>query len=309
MIYAFYDRMGIIDFHVIESLRKYNNFFSIIFVSNVKIKKDELDKISFVEKIIISDHQEMDFGSWKLGLEFLKPKKVDEILLVNDSIIGPTCSIQEILDKMSSKKCDFWGVTSAGNDSNFHIQSYFLYFKKKCLRSEYFKNFFSQISKQKSKADLVKKYEIGLTQGLISNGMSCDSLLPNFEKDIFSKENCINLFLKKQLPFFKVKNLVSNPYRIKKMFRVFDILKPKEKYFSYIRRLNQNSSLNHLYFLIPQFKKTLISKRFILIRSKIVFKNRLWRFYIKFLGVYIFFFLLPISSNNKSSYRSDANYF
>ena len=37
LIYAFYDRTGVIDFHVIESLKNYNLFFSIIFVSNIKI--------------------------------------------------------------------------------------------------------------------------------------------------------------------------------------------------------------------------------------------------------------------------------
>ena len=89
LIYAFYDRMGIIDFHVIESLKNYNLFFSIIFVSNIKINEKEIMKINFVEKIIISDHKEMDFGSWKAGSKFLKKKRFENILLVNDSIIGP----------------------------------------------------------------------------------------------------------------------------------------------------------------------------------------------------------------------------
>ena len=75
LIYAFYDRMGIIDFHIIESLKKYSQFFTIIFVSNISIKKKEQKKISFVEKIIVNEHDEMDFGSWKVGLEFIKKKK------------------------------------------------------------------------------------------------------------------------------------------------------------------------------------------------------------------------------------------
>ena len=46
LIYAFYDRMGIIDFRIIESLKKYSQFFTIIFVSNISIKKKN-KKISF----------------------------------------------------------------------------------------------------------------------------------------------------------------------------------------------------------------------------------------------------------------------
>ena len=129
LIYAFYDRMGVIDFHVIESLKNYNLFFSIIFVSNVKINKKEIRKIDFVEKIIVSEHKEMDFGSWKLGLNFLKSKRYENILLVNDSIIGPVKGIKNILDTMKNKKCDFWGITSAGIDKNYHLQNLQLHFQ------------------------------------------------------------------------------------------------------------------------------------------------------------------------------------
>ncbi len=50
----------------------------------------------------------MDFGSWKLGLNFLKNKNVENLLLVNDSIIGPFIDIRKILDSMKNKKVDFW---------------------------------------------------------------------------------------------------------------------------------------------------------------------------------------------------------
>ena len=306
LIFAFYDRMGILDFHVIESLRKYSSHFSIIFVSDCKIKNKDKKKIDFVEKIISKEHNEMDFGSWKLGLNFLRNKKVENLLLVNDSIIGPFIDIGKILDSMKNKKVDFWGITSAGVESEFHIQSYFLFFKPRCIKSKFFRNFFSEVKKQKSKADLVKKYEIGLTQGLIENGMKPGSYLGHFNKDIHSNENCINLFLENKLPFFKVKNFVSNPYRIKNMNKIFERLN-KKKYLRYIERINNNKNFKHLYYKVPQFKKILISKKFIIVRSKIVYENRIWRFYVKFLGIYIFFFLVPLISN-KDTYKSDSNY-
>ena len=144
--------MGILDFHVIESLRKYSSQFSIVFVSDCKIKSKEKKKIDFVEKIISKEHNEMDFGSWKLGLNFLKNKNVENLLLVNDSIIGPFIDIRKILDSMKNKKVDFWGITSAGAETEFHIQSYFLYFKKKCIKSKFFRNFFLNIKKAKVKS-------------------------------------------------------------------------------------------------------------------------------------------------------------
>ena len=87
-----------------------------------------------------------------------------------------------------------------------------------------------------------------------------------------------------------------------------DCLNEVKEYLNYIKRVNNNDSLIHLNFLVPQFKKIILSKYFCLIRSKIVFKNKIWRFYIKFLGIYIFFFLLPIRQNLNKLYKSDSNY-
>ena len=39
--------MGILDFHVVESLRKYSSQFSIVFVSDCKIKSKDKKKIDF----------------------------------------------------------------------------------------------------------------------------------------------------------------------------------------------------------------------------------------------------------------------
>ena len=52
---------------------------------------------------------------------------------------------------MKNKKVDFWGITSAGTETEFHIQSYFLYFKKKCLKSKFFRNFFLNIKNKLKK--------------------------------------------------------------------------------------------------------------------------------------------------------------
>ena len=47
LIFAFYDRMGILDFHTIESLRKYSSLFSIVFVSDCKIRNEDKKKNKF----------------------------------------------------------------------------------------------------------------------------------------------------------------------------------------------------------------------------------------------------------------------
>jgi lipopolysaccharide biosynthesis protein len=308
LLYAFFDRGGKIDFHVVDSLKRYNKFFQIIFISNIKITELERQKIRFVYKIIEDEHKEMDFGSWKIGIRFLKNRNVKNLALVNDSVIGPITSFRIISERMKKEKIDFWGITSAGKDSRFHLQSYFLHFNERCFDHNCFKKFFKSIKQVHSKSELVKRYEIGLTQTLLSNGLKCNSYLPNFEKDIHSQEDCIDLFNKKELPFFKVKNIISNPYRLRMVDRVFKTLGHKEEYTSYIKRVNGSNSIFHLRYILPKFRKVILSKSFLIIRAKFVCKNKLWRFYVKFLGIYIFFFIFPVKSNSRKVYTSDKNY-
>ena len=308
LLYAFFDPDGKIDFHVLESLRKYSKFFKVVFISNKILSLYEKKKIDFVEHIIESEHKEKDFGSWKLGIKYIKNKKVKNLALTNDSIIGPLNNLSKIITNMEKKDCDFWGISSAGKNNDFHIQSYFLFLKENVLNSQIFKNFFNQIKRVESKAELVKLYEVGLTQKFLESGFKCNSLLSHSDKDIHSSEQSILLIIKKKLPFLKVKNIVSNPFRIKRMVRVLNNLKDKQKYFNYIQRVNKSNDLSHLFYILPQFKHFLISPKIIFFRAKFIKNNKYWRFYIKLLGFFVFFIIIPVKSNFEKTYRSNRNY-
>ncbi len=308
LIYAFYDRDGCIDFHVLNSLHKYSKYFNVIFVSNIKLSENEKRKISFIDHIIIDEHEEKDFGSWKIGIDYLKKKKIHNLVLTNDSIVGPYFKISEIVNNIQKNKIDFWGISSAGSEENFHLQSYFLYFKKQVVKNNKFRVFFKNVSKVSSKPMLVELYEIGLTQMLLREGFKCEAYFAKFKKDIHSDEKCIRYFLDGSLPVFKVKNFVSNPYRLKKVNRIFEFIKEREKYVKYIKRINRFNNIDHLNFILPQFKYFFISKRFLLLRAKFVMKNKFWRFYIKFCGIFVFFLIFPVKSNLDRFYISNRNY-
>lgn len=308
LIYAFYDRDGFIDFHVLNSLREYIKFFKVIFVSNILLTETQKKKISFVDHIIEDEHEEKDFGSWKIGLNYLKNKKVNNLILTNDSIVGPYFEISEILNNMNKIRIDFWGISSAGQGKNFHIQSYFLCFNKHIIKNKKFRCFFENISKVSSKSILVDLYEIGLTQMLLGEGFKCESHFRKIKKDIHSDQNCIKYFLNGSLPVFKVKNFVSNPYRLKRVNKIFEFLKEKNKYYKYIKRVNRFDNIDHLNFILPQFKYLIISKRFLLFRAKFIKNNKFWRFYIKFCGIFIFFLIIPVKCNSDRFYLSNKNY-
>ena len=52
----------------------------------------------------------------------------------------------------------------------YHLQSYFIVFKKTVIYSKAFRNFWASVKAEPTKDDVIRKYEVGLTQTLISAG-------------------------------------------------------------------------------------------------------------------------------------------
>ena len=308
LIFAFHDRHKKIDTHVINYLRKIKSYFSeILFISDQLISKKETEKVNLFSKVIQIKHNEKDFGSWKRGLSKIDKNKFDEIYLLNDSVIGPIIDFKKIILKMDNIKSDFWGITSAGKKNLIHLQSYFLCFRKNCFNSIFFINFFKNVKFLKSKGELVQKYEIGLTQGLLESGFKMAQFSDHYEKDIFSSVVSYDLFKKKKLPFIKVKVLVSNPVRLPNVCHILKYIDSNLEFLNYIRRVNENDDLNHLYYKLPIFNYSFISRKLLQLNAKMTHSKKWWRFYVKIFGIYIFFFVLPIKKNKSMLYNTYDN--
>ena len=92
----------------------------------------------------------------------------DDVLLTNDSVLGPFRDLSQIVGEMQSRELDFWGMTAHGRMSlkdlpttkeycERFIQTYFLVLSKKILKDE---RFFAFMEKQKNFKDY---YEAALS--------------------------------------------------------------------------------------------------------------------------------------------------
>lgn len=170
-VFAHFDIDNRIDDYVIYYLRKIREVCAfIIFVTTSDLRKQEISKIEgLCEKVIVRENKGHDFISYKYGLSILEKNKYEEIVLCNDSVYGPFFTLWEVFNKMQNRECDFWGMTE-NSDIAYHVQSYFIVFKKKVIQSNCFKEFWDNISIENDKSEIIKKYEIGLTQFLIKEG-------------------------------------------------------------------------------------------------------------------------------------------
>lgn len=170
-IFAHYDRDNTVDDYVYFYLGKLKRVCRrIIFVTTSVL--DEVVKTRLktcCDSIITRKNQGYDFMSWRVGLDSESLEGYDEILLCNDSVYGPLFPLEEVFSSMSEKPCDFWGITES-HQISYHLQSYFLVLRKPVILSSVFQTFWGGITIQKSKAALIRTYEVGLSKVLLRAG-------------------------------------------------------------------------------------------------------------------------------------------
>jgi rhamnosyltransferase len=236
-LFAHYDRENKVNDYTTNYLKNLKNFgFEIIFISTSDyLSESELVKIeSFTSIIIIRENIGYDFGSWATGFSYLKNiKKINQIVIVNDSVYGPISSLEYALSKLEQSDCDIWGINDSYEIAH-HIQSYFICFKNRSISEGFVNKYFDSIKIEKSKQDIINNYEVGLMQLAIKLGYKIDTLCnynevikkinPKFSKyeSVINNVEFINptLWLPSILsddfksPFIKKELIKSNPHNI-----------------------------------------------------------------------------------------------
>jgi len=154
--------------------------FHIVFVSNApKFPMESVGAVKpHVSSILWRENVGYDFGAYKEGINEVPDLETRDLLvLCNDSVYGPVHSIADVVEKMDAQDVDIWGITDNW-EVKYHIQSYFIAFKKSALVSTAFAKFWKNLRFVQSKFWVIKKYEIGLTQYFLSSGLRGTALCP-----------------------------------------------------------------------------------------------------------------------------------
>lgn len=111
-----------------------------------------------------------DFLSYRVGLESTDLAGHDEVLICNDSFVGPLRSYERVLADMARRDVDFWGMT-ASRQIRPHVQSYFVLFRRAAHRSAAFDEFWSGMEPLSDRTQVIRRYELGLTERLEAAGL------------------------------------------------------------------------------------------------------------------------------------------
>lgn len=197
-IYVHHDDNGDVREYILHCLKGLQEVVSdILFVVNGKITPESRKKLEKLKvEILVRENIGFDWSGWKAGIEFYgydKIAKFEEVLLTNNTFYGPIYPFSIMWQKMEENDCDFWGINKhpevdfywIPNDENSkmleHIQSYWIVFKQKILRSNDFKNYWQNVKIHKNFNEMVGYGETKLTDYFENRGYKSASYM-DYEK-------------------------------------------------------------------------------------------------------------------------------
>ena len=158
---------------------------NVVYVANNPLLPEEKDRLrGLVCAALCECHGEYDFGSYKRGwllakeAGLLDPSVCDEVVLANNSCYGPVFPFSKTFAAMSSRPCDFWGLSACRVLGRDHLQSFFLVFRRRVLDGPELDSFLRAVARQPSRGYIVMRYEFEITKRLADAGYSFDALVP-----------------------------------------------------------------------------------------------------------------------------------
>lgn len=154
------------------------NGYSVILVMPITIKLDIADEkySNSCDVLIQRENFGYDFGSYASGLQFLKQfDSLDNLLFINDSIIGPFGSTNKIHDDV-----DFWCNTDS-YQIKYHYQSYLFGFRvTKLSLPAIFEFFFGRGDIYTNDKDkVIVNFELRMHDFFFNKGLNCKVIYPS----------------------------------------------------------------------------------------------------------------------------------
>ena len=174
-VFVHFDRNGLISRNCLRYLHDLAQVSDIFFVSSADELAKNVDALSELKevchKVFIRTNSGYDFGCWSHIIQdnYEELACYEYVLLCNDSVLYGLAKIQGFFREFESLSCDFAGMT-ASLMPEWHMQSYFVFYRRNLFCSALFRNHWKNIRALPSKYDIIMNYEVGWSRLLIELG-------------------------------------------------------------------------------------------------------------------------------------------
>lgn len=180
-IYFFYDGKGLVQDYVSYFLSDLTqNIDRLLIIVNGQLDEGNKNKLAQFGKVYFRENDELDVGAYKFGLNKIGEaiETFDELILLNNTILGPIYPFKETFDKMLTQDVDFWGLTKVGEmgisgpvlskskyDKYYeHIQSHWIAVRKSLFLSQDWQTFWDDLPYIADYDTSVGMYEAAFTK-------------------------------------------------------------------------------------------------------------------------------------------------
>ena len=130
-------------------------------------------KIQVIERF----NEGYDFGGYQDGMLLIREfsDAFSEVLLINNSIFVLKSSLTELIQEVRDSDFDVTSITSSSEET-FHLQSYFLHFKKRTLSDSGLWDWFFKLETNSNKRATVTSLEIPFSTEMNALGFTCGAI-------------------------------------------------------------------------------------------------------------------------------------
>jgi lipopolysaccharide biosynthesis protein len=197
-VFVHYGRQAYIPQHVSIYLDELSSFFDrVILVTNQRsLDVSALNQIRNLSTLFVKN-EGYDLGMFYKAFQTIDPTEYRQIACVNDSNILFN-ELSPVFTWSKQFEFDFWGLIDSyekpwfsSHQENYHIQSHFIVFNRKAILKlpAYFhslniQEIFGEKDILKLRRTVIDKWEIGLSQFLINEGLSNGSYIDSYSYSV-----------------------------------------------------------------------------------------------------------------------------
>ncbi len=124
-----------------------------------------------------------DFYSYRTGILAAGDLSgYDEVVICNDTFVGPLRPYAGIFADMAAVPVDFWGMTRSLRIAP-HLQSFFVVFRRWVVGSKAFADFWQGMAPVSDRREVIHRYEVGLSRRLVEAGFTMGSYFTETDGD------------------------------------------------------------------------------------------------------------------------------
>lgn len=167
----------------------------VIVVVNGQLHNDDINSLENYGRVLTRDNKGYDTAAFREGIFAFgkdKLKDYDQLLLVNDTNIGPMRDLSQVFQEMADKQLDFWGISFGEEQEDVtrenpygyipkHLQSYFLVIEKLMLNDDAFYEYWTHLTDTDSRDKAIGRHETRFTKHFADLGYRYDAVVQEYK--------------------------------------------------------------------------------------------------------------------------------